>query len=134
MSPQSVSRPRPAPQVPTVKQMGKRLTLADVTVVRRSLGEEVTRLTGPALALLIAAERPTPNPLLETTGGMADELDSIAAIIQVLGAADYHEAGLPLDRPLTWIGAYLRRLAVRVTAVRQTGTTTATSYDVEVTR
>jgi hypothetical protein len=92
------------------------------------------RLTGPPLAQLIAAERPTPNAQLETTGGMADELDSIAAIVQALGAVDFHDAGMPLDRPLMWIGEYLRRLAVRVTAVRQTGTTTAASYDVEVTR
>ena len=118
-----------------VTEPPKGLTLADITVTRRSLNEVMT-VTGPELAQLLRATRPTADvfPAFVSPGALADELDSLADIVQVIGAADYHDSGLPLDKSLSWIGECLRRLATRAAALHQGGTSAPNWYAVEVTK
>ena len=135
MSTQSVPRPRPAPKVPTAKQMGKRLTLANVAVTRAAL-DRSDRLTGTELAQLICATEPDRpgGPGYVDTRTIADELTSLAELVQVLGAANHAELGLPLDRALYWLGESLHRASRRVTALELRGTSAPSAFRLAVTR
>jgi hypothetical protein len=113
----------------------KGLTLADVTVVRRVLNQELNRITGPELAKLIDATKPEgQRPGLVDTGTIWEELDCLADIVQVLGAAQRADvdAGVTLDKPLYWIGECLKKLGGRVMALDPSGNSGPNWYAVEV--
>ena len=111
----------------------KGLTLADVTVTRRILDKEVTRITGPDLAKLIEATKSDdPRPGLVDRGSIWEELDCLADLVQLLGAADHADCGVPLDKPLYWVGESLKRLGNRVMALDQAGNSAPNWYAVEV--
>jgi hypothetical protein len=124
--------PRKAPvcRSPT---RSKGLTLADVTVVRRVLDKELTRISGPELAKLIEATKPEGlRPPLVDHGTIWEELDCLADLVQVLGAADQAECGVPLDKPLYWVGEALKKLGSRVMALEPSGNSAPNWYAVEV--
>ena len=57
-------------------------------MVRRVLNDELTRITGPQLAQVIDATKPdNGHPPLEDHGTIWEELDCLADLVQVLGAA-----------------------------------------------
>jgi hypothetical protein len=113
----------------------KGLTLADVTVVRRVLNDELTRITGPELAKLIEATTPNANhPPLVDQGTIWEELDCLADLVQVLGAADHADCCAILDKPLYWVGESLKRIGQRVMALEQSGNSAPNWYSVEVTK
>lgn len=111
----------------------KGLTLADVTVVRRVLKDEITRISGSEIAKLIDATKPDDGrPPLVDRGTIWEELDCLADLVQVLGAADQADCGVPLDKPLYWVGESLKRLGRRVMALDQSGNSAPNWYAVEV--
>jgi hypothetical protein len=111
----------------------KGLTLADVTVVRRVLDKELTRITGPELAKLIDGTKPENHrPPLVDRGAIWEELDCLAELVQVLGAADHDDVDMPLDRSLYWVGESLKRIGQRVMALDQSGNSAPNWYAVEV--
>jgi len=113
----------------------KGLTLADVTVVRRVGDQELTRITGPALARLIDATAPgEDHPPLVDRGAIWEELDCLAELVQVLGTVDHADVGAPLDRSLHWVGESLKRLGRRVMALDPSGNAAPNWYGVEVTK
>jgi hypothetical protein len=101
--------------------------------VRRVLDKELTRISGPELAKLIEATKPEGlrSPLVDR-GTIWEELDCLADLVQVLGAADQAECGLPLDKPLYWVGECLKRLGSRVMALEPFGNSAPNWYAVEV--
>ena len=93
----------------------KALTLADVTVTRRVGNQEIVRLNGPELARLIdGTQLDAVRPPLVSAEAVSEELDALAEILMALSTAD---DGVPLDKPLTWIGESLRRLSTRLMAL-----------------
>ena len=111
----------------------KGLTLADVTVVRRVLNDELTRITGPELAQLIDATKPEDGfPPLVDRGMIWEELTCLAELVQMLGAADQAEVDLSLDKSLYWVGESLKRLGRRVMALDSSGNNAPNWYAVEV--
>jgi hypothetical protein len=126
---------RSAKPAASAKARAKPLTLADVTVTRDVL-DRAERLTGSELAQLIRATAPDPRggPGYVDTRTIADELTSLAELVQVLGAANHAELGLPLDRALYWVGECLHRASHRVTALELRGTSAPRAFRLAVTR
>jgi hypothetical protein len=92
-----------------------------------------TRITGPELAKLIDATKPEENhPPLVSRGSIWEELDCLAELVQVLGAADQADLEMSLDKPLYWVGESLKRLGNRVMALDQSGNSAPNWYAVEV--
>ena len=97
------------------KQREESLTLADVAVTRRVGSEEVVRLNGSELARLIdGTQLDSARPPLVSADAVSEELDALGEILMALSTAD---EGVPLDKPLTWIGESLRRLSTRLMAL-----------------
>jgi hypothetical protein len=110
----------------------KALTLADVTVTRRVGSEEVARLTGAELARLIdGTQLDSVRPPLVSADAVSEELEALAEILMALSTAD---DGVPLDRPLTWIGESLRRLSRRLLALEPCENAKPDRYVIEATR
>jgi hypothetical protein len=110
----------------------KALTLADVTVTRRVGNEELIRLNGPELARLIdGTQLDSVRPPLVSAEAVSEELDALAEILMALSTAD---DGVPIDRPLTWIGESLRRLSRRLMALEPCENAKPARYLIEVTR
>jgi hypothetical protein len=102
-----------------------------VTVTRRILDKEVTRITGSELAQLIDATRPRNGyPPLVDRGTICEELDCLSELVQVLGGAKPGE--FPLDKSLYWVGESLKRLSNRIMALEQSGNAAPNWYAVEV--
>lgn len=134
--PAQTAPPKPLrTRAPRAKSRGKSLTLADVVVTRDGL-DRTDRLTGRALAQLIHATEPgrPEEPGYVDTRTIADELTSLAELVQVLGAANHAELGVPLDRALYWVGESLHRASHRVTALELRGTSAPSAFRLAVTR
>jgi hypothetical protein len=135
MPAQTVPLKTPRKPASGTKTREKSLTLANVALTRAAL-DRSDRLTGTELAQLICATAPDPSggPGYVDTRTIADELTSLAELVQVLGAANHAELGLPLDRALYWVGESLHRASHRVTALELRGTSAPTAFRLAVTR
>jgi hypothetical protein len=112
----------------------KGLTLAKVTAVtRHGLKDERTRISGPAIAQLIAATTAKGyHPPFVSTAAIGEELDCLAELVDVMSVADHADTGYSLSLSLHWIGECLRGLSRRVSALDQGGNSGPNWYAVEV--
>lgn len=124
---------RPRQKEGPARSPKKRLTLADVTVVRRWEDKELGRISGPELAKLIEATKPDEEraPLVDR-GSIWEELDCLAELCHVLSEADHNpRREMPLQKTLYWLGESLTRLGNRVVALEQGGNAAPNCYFLE---
>jgi hypothetical protein len=114
----------------------KGLTLAKVTAVTRHfLKNELTGISGPELAQLIAATTPKgERPAFVSAAAIWEELDCLADVLDVLSVADHADSGASLAKSLYWIGECLRGLGRWVAALDPSGNSGLNWYAVEVTK
>lgn len=131
MGTQSLPRPRRFPKAQAVKQFPERVPLRRVAVVRRFLNDPEERITGEALARLLAGTRTAGRgPALISTAAVAEELACLSDLLQALSTAAHAETAYTPHLSLYWVGECLKRLEHRVSALDGS----VDAYTVEVQR